>query len=80
MPGAGAVHHIKTRLKASVTRGAGGLADIADLKESWDPQPETAEELCDVAQDLGSDPAKHVYISARATETEIKKLKQITPV
>src|SRR5262249_51823471 len=56
-------------------RGASGLADIADLK-TWNPLPETADELCDVAQNLGANPAAHVYIGARATETTIKQLSE----
>jgi CHAT domain-containing protein len=36
--------------------------------------PETADELCDVAQNLGIEPDTHVYIGAKATETEIKRL------
>ena len=38
------------------------------------PLPETADELCDVAQDLGADPKTHLYVGAKATETEIKRL------
>jgi tetratricopeptide (TPR) repeat protein/CHAT domain-containing protein len=54
-------------------RSNGGLADLADLR-SWAPLPETADELCDVAQNLGVDPATHLYLGAKATETEIKRL------
>jgi CHAT domain-containing protein len=54
-------------------RSNGGLAELADLR-SWAPLPETADELCDVAQDLGVDPSTHLYIGAKATETEIKRL------
>jgi CHAT domain-containing protein len=36
--------------------------------------PETADELCDVAHDLSVDPATHLYIGAKATETEVKRL------
>jgi CHAT domain-containing protein len=57
----------------AAARGSGGLADIADLR-SWAPLPETADELCDVAENLGVDPATHVYLGAKATETEIKRL------
>jgi CHAT domain-containing protein len=38
------------------------------------PLPETADELCAVAQDFDVDPATHVYLGGRATETEIKQL------
>jgi CHAT domain-containing protein/tetratricopeptide (TPR) repeat protein len=51
----------------------GGIADVADIR-SWAPLPETVDELCDVAQHLGVDPATHLYLGARATETEIKAL------
>jgi CHAT domain-containing protein/tetratricopeptide (TPR) repeat protein len=54
-------------------RDDGGTADIGDIRK-WVPLPETADELCDVADDLGVDPAAHVYLGAKATETEIKRL------
>ena len=54
-------------------RSSGGLTDIADLR-TWAPLPETADELCDVAQGLGVDPVTHLYFGANATETEIKGL------
>jgi CHAT domain-containing protein/tetratricopeptide (TPR) repeat protein len=54
-------------------RSNGGLADVADVR-TWAPLPETADELCDVAQNLGVDPATHLYIGSKATETEIKQL------
>jgi CHAT domain-containing protein/tetratricopeptide (TPR) repeat protein len=54
-------------------RSGNGAADLADLR-SWAPLPETADELCDVAENLGVDPATHLYIGARATETEVKRL------
>jgi CHAT domain-containing protein len=54
-------------------RSSGGLTDIADLR-TWTPLPETADELCDVAQGLGVDPVTHLYSGAKATETEIKGL------
>jgi len=41
---------------------------------TWAPLPETADELCDVAHDLGVDPSTHVYLGASATETKIKQL------
>jgi CHAT domain-containing protein len=69
------------RQVASLDRGAprgevrsnGGLADVADVR-TWAPLPETADELCNVAQNLGVDPATHLYIGSKATETEIKQL------
>jgi CHAT domain-containing protein len=36
--------------------------------------PGTADELCAVARNLGVEPATHLYIGDRATETEIKRL------
>jgi tetratricopeptide (TPR) repeat protein/CHAT domain-containing protein len=57
----------------AAVRSSGGLADISDLR-SWAPLPETADELCDVAQNLGVDPSTHLFLGANATETEIKRL------
>jgi CHAT domain-containing protein/Tfp pilus assembly protein PilF len=54
-------------------RSNGGLADLADLR-SWAPLPETADELCEVVQNLGVDPAAHLYLGKKATETEVKRL------
>jgi tetratricopeptide (TPR) repeat protein len=59
--------------KSTVTRGANGLAETADLR-TWAPLPETADELCEVANDLGVDPATHVHLGAQATESEIRRL------
>ena len=50
----------------------GGVADVAALRHQ-SPLPETAEELCAVAAELDADP-HDVYLGARATETEVKKL------
>jgi CHAT domain-containing protein len=57
----------------AMTRSNGGIADIADIR-SWPPLPETADELCDVAHDLGVDPKTHLYLGAMATETKVKQL------
>jgi CHAT domain-containing protein len=57
----------------AMTRSNGGIADVADIR-SWAPLPETADELCDVAHDLGVDPKTHLYLGALATETKIKQL------
>jgi CHAT domain-containing protein len=54
-------------------RSNGGLVDVADLR-SWAPLSETADELCDVAQNLGVDLATHLYIGSTATEPTIKRL------
>jgi tetratricopeptide (TPR) repeat protein/CHAT domain-containing protein len=59
----------------AITRNGGGVADIADLR-SWAPLPETADELCDVARDLGVDPKTHLYLGAAATETKLKQLSE----
>jgi len=56
-----------------MTRSNGGVADVADLR-SWAPLPETADELCAVAHDLGVDPKTHLYLGAMATETMVKQL------
>jgi TPR repeat protein/CHAT domain-containing protein len=56
-----------------VARGANGLAAVADIRRQM-PLPETADELCDVAHNLGVNPATHLYIGAEATEAEVRKL------
>jgi CHAT domain-containing protein/tetratricopeptide (TPR) repeat protein len=58
---------------ARVTRGPEGLVDVASLRR-WSPLPETADELCNVANILGVDPGAQAYIGARAQEKEIKRL------
>ena len=59
----------------TVSRSSGGSIDLADLR-TLPPLPETADELCGVAHDLGVDPATHVYLGAAATETKIKELSE----
>jgi CHAT domain-containing protein len=59
----------------AMTRGDGGIADVADLRR-WEPLPETADELCDVAHDLGVDPTTHLYLGATATETKVNQLSE----
>jgi tetratricopeptide (TPR) repeat protein/CHAT domain-containing protein len=56
--------------------GEGGVADLTKIRIQQ-PLPETAQELCDVAQDLGVDPASHLYIGAKATEAEVKQLSNV---
>ena len=56
-----------------LARGVDGLFDVAAIRRQV-PLPETADELCEVANDLGVDPATHVYLGALATETEVKQL------
>jgi CHAT domain-containing protein/tetratricopeptide (TPR) repeat protein len=58
-----------------VTRGPDGLANLADLRK-WSPLPETADELCNVANILGIDPTTHVYIGVNAREKELKRLSE----
>ena len=50
----------------------GGLADVAQIRFQV-PLPETADELCAVARDLGVGD-EDIRLGARATETEIKRL------
>jgi CHAT domain-containing protein/tetratricopeptide (TPR) repeat protein len=59
----------------AMSRSNGGVADVADLR-SWPPLPETADELCDVAHDLGIDPKTHLYLGAMATESKVKQLSE----
>jgi CHAT domain-containing protein len=59
----------------AMTRSDGGIADVADIR-TWLPLPETADELCDVAHDLGVDPRADLYLGALATETKIKQLSE----
>jgi len=50
----------------------GGIAEVADIRIQV-PLPETADELCTVARDLGvSD--NDIWLGARANEREIKRL------
>ena len=59
----------------AMTRTNEGIADVADIR-SWAPLPETADELCDVALDLGVDPKTQLYLGSMATETRIKQLSE----
>jgi CHAT domain-containing protein len=52
----------------------GGMADVAQIR-SQVPLPDTADELCAVARDLGVS-GDNVRLGAHATETEIKQLSQ----
>jgi CHAT domain-containing protein len=57
----------------SMSQDNRGFVNTADIR-TLAPLPETAVELCDVAQDLDVDPATHVYLGASATETKVKQL------
>jgi CHAT domain-containing protein len=59
----------------TASRSSAGVVDVADLR-TWPPLPETADELCDVAHDLGVDPSAQVYLGAAATETKVKQLSE----
>jgi CHAT domain-containing protein len=50
----------------------GGLASLARLKAQT-PLPETADELCAVAQDVKAE-ARDIYLGAKATERDVKRL------
>ena len=50
----------------------GGRADVKHILRQ-EPLPETADELCAVARDLGADPDE-IRLGTRATEAEVKKL------
>ena len=50
----------------------GGLADLASVRAQV-PLPETADELCAVARDLGV-PDGDIWLGARATEREVRRL------
>jgi CHAT domain-containing protein/tetratricopeptide (TPR) repeat protein len=50
----------------------GGLADV-DFLRNQVPLPETADELCSVARDLGADPGE-IRLGSRASEGEVKAL------
>src|SRR5215831_9772001 len=52
----------------------GGLADVAQIRLQV-PLPETADELCAVARDLGVS-GDFIQLGERATETEIKRLSE----
>jgi CHAT domain-containing protein len=51
----------------------GGLANLSHIKRQI-PLPETADELCDVAQDVSADVARDIRLGMQATEGEIKRL------
>jgi CHAT domain-containing protein len=59
----------------TIDAAAHGLADVADIRRQA-PLPETADELCDVAHDLDADPVTDLYLGAKATEAEVKRLSE----
>jgi CHAT domain-containing protein len=65
---------VRVAARAGVARVAtrGGLADVAHLKMQV-PLPETADELCAVAEDVKAQPGD-VRLGAKATEREVKRL------
>jgi CHAT domain-containing protein len=56
----------------SPPKSRGGLIDIAEIRLQV-PLPETADELCAVARDLGVD-GQEIRLGERATEAELKRL------
>ena len=52
----------------------GGLVDPSLIRVQ-SPLPETADELCAVARDIGAD-AGEIHLGARATEAEVKRLSE----
>jgi CHAT domain-containing protein/tetratricopeptide (TPR) repeat protein len=50
-----------------------GFSDVATIRRQM-PLPETADELCEVAADLGVEPMSHVFLGATATESTVKRL------
>jgi CHAT domain-containing protein len=63
---------VGVRAPVSRIETRGGLVSIADIKRQV-PLPETADELCAVAQDMKADPGD-ILLGAKATEREIKRL------
>jgi CHAT domain-containing protein len=52
----------------------GGLANVSLIRQQA-PLPETADELCAVARDIGADIGE-MYLGARATEREVKAMSE----
>lgn len=66
---------VRARPRAGVAQieMRGGLADLANIKGQM-PLPETADELCAVAQDLKADTGRDIRLGNQATEREIRRL------
>jgi len=62
----------EARGAAMLPNARGGLANVADIRR-LPPLPETADELCAVAHDVGADPSE-LRLGERATERELKFL------
>jgi tetratricopeptide (TPR) repeat protein/CHAT domain-containing protein len=58
---------------AAIANGQRSFVDV-DVIRRYTPLPETADELCAVARDLGIDPAIHLHLGAKATEADVKRL------
>ena len=67
-----ALRGLSRGVKQVQTRGA--LADVEFIRMQA-PLPETADELCNVARDVGADPGE-IRLGARATEREVKRLSE----
>jgi CHAT domain-containing protein len=64
--------HVALRGGVPRVETRGGLADLSGLKMQI-PLPETADELCAVAQDVKAE-ASDIHLGAQATEHEVKRL------
>lgn len=51
----------------------GGIANVSDIRRQV-PLPETADELCSVAQDVGAQVGRDILLGTKATEREVKRL------
>ena len=61
------------RASSSRVETRGGLASVADIKGQA-PLPETADELCAVAEAVNADTGRDILLGAKATEREVKRL------
>jgi len=69
---AGAQHELRHGVTPIEARG--GLANVSLIRHQA-PLPETADELCGVARDMGAD-ASEMRLGGRATEREVKTLSE----
>jgi CHAT domain-containing protein len=63
-----------SRAGLSPVETRGGLANVSDIRKAQ-PLPETADELCEVARDVGGD-LDGIHLGNRATESAIKALSE----